>query len=254
MKADVACTVVVVPTRPRHLRAIEVMWDKVPDRTLFPFSIPAIRDLTTLSFDAPVTLLTGDNGTGKSTLVEAIAIALGFNAEGGSRNFQFAQRHSESDLHASLRVIREPGASRDGFFLRAESFFNVATAVEGLGVAASYGERSLHEQSHGESFLALANNRFEDGDLYLLDEPEAALSLRGELALLRRMHDLVQGGAQFIVATHSPVLLAFPDAAILQLSADGIERVSYDEAECVQLTKSFLDSPGRFLRHLLSDE
>jgi predicted ATPase len=230
------------------------MWDKVADRAVFPFCIPAIRDLTTLSFDAPVTFLTGDNGSGKSTLIEAVAIALGFNAEGGSRNFQFAHRRSESELHTRLRIVREPGGSRDGFFLRAESFFNVATAVESLGVEGSYGERSLHEQSHGESFLALANNRFRDGDLYLLDEPEAALSLQGELALLRRMHDLVLGGAQFIVATHSPILLAFPEATILELSSQGIAPVSYDDAECVQLTKSFLESPGRFLRHLLSDD
>jgi predicted ATPase len=236
------------------LRAIEVMWDRVEDRDAFPFCVPAIRDLATLTFDAAATFLTGDNGTGKSTLIEAIAICLGFNAEGGSRNFRFANRRSESVLHSSLRAIRDPGASREGFFLRAESFFNVATVVDDLGVQAAYGTRSLHEQSHGESFLALANYRFEEGGLYLLDEPEAALSLRGELALLRRMYDLVESGAQFIVATHSPVLLAFPGATIFELSADGMSKVSYDEAECVQLTRSFLESPGRFLRHLFSDE
>ena len=236
------------------MRAIELVWDRVEDRDAYPFCVPAIRDLTTLSFDTAATFLTGDNGAGKSTLIEAIAICSGFNAEGGSRNFRFANRRSESTLHSSLRIIREPGASCEGFFLRAESFFNVATVVDDLGVQDSYGTRSLHEQSHGESFLALANNRFEEGGVYLLDEPEAALSLRGELALLRRMYDLVESGAQFIVATHSPVLLALPGATILELSADGISTVSYDEAECVQLTRSFLESPGRFLRHLLADE
>jgi predicted ATPase len=231
-----------------------MLWAKVPNRDAFPFCLPAIRDLNMLEFEAPVTFLAGDNGSGKSTLIEAIAIALGFNVEGGTRNFNFATRPSESQLHEYLQVVRNVGASRSGFFLRAESFFNVATAVDGLGVQSSYGGRSLHEQSHGESFLALANHRFEDEGLYLLDEPEAALSVRGELALLRRMFDLVASGAQFIVASHSPILLAFPDCAIYELSQQGIARVSYDDAETVQLTKSFLDGPERFLRHLFTDD
>jgi len=243
-----------VPARGLSLRAIEVVWDGVADRDAYPFCLPAIRDLTNFEFDAAVTFLTGDNGSGKSTIIEAIALGLGYNAEGGTRNFNFSTRRSESPLHEHLRFVRGVGASRRGFFLRAESFFNVATAVDSAGVQSSYGDRSLHAQSHGESFLALANNRFEDDGVYLLDEPEAALSVRGELTLLRRIHDLVATGAQFIVATHSPILLALPDAAIFQLSKDGIARVSYEEAESVELTKSFLDSPERFLRHLLADE
>jgi predicted ATPase len=230
------------------------MWETVSDRDAFPFCLPAIQSLTSLTFEAPVTFLTGDNGSGKSTLVESIAVSMGFNPEGGTRNFDFAQRPSESRLHAHLRIVRNVGAGRGGFFLRAESFFNVATAVEQLGVGESYGSRSLHEQSHGESFLALVNNRFEPDGMYLLDEPEAALSVRGQLALLRRMYDLVGTGAQFIVATHSPILLALPGSVIHQLSSDGMAIVSYEEAECVQLTKSFLDGPDRFFRHLLSDD
>jgi predicted ATPase len=229
-------------------------WNTVGDRDAFPFFLPAIRHLTTLTFDAPVTFFAGDNGSGKSTLVEAIAIGMSFNAEGGTRNFNFATRPSESNLHAHLQMLRNVGAGRGGFFLRAESFFNVATAIDDVGAETSYGGRSLHEQSHGESFLALVNNRFEDDGLYVLDEPEAALSVRGQLALLRRMHDLVATGAQFIVATHSPILLALPGATIHQLTTDGMTRVAYEDAECVQLTKSFLDSPERFLRHLLSDD
>jgi predicted ATPase len=247
-------TVSGVSTRPRQVRAIELLWDTVPARDEFPFVLPAIRALRTLEFDTPVTFLTGDNGSGKSTLIEAIAMSLGFNAEGGTRNFDFAHRPSESRLYEHLGVSRNIGAGRGGFFLRAESFFNLATAVDELGMRAAYGGRSLHEQSHGESFLALVNHRFEPDGIYVLDEPEAALSVRGQLALLRGMHDLVATGAQFVVATHSPILLAFPDAAIHQLSSDGMTRVEYADAECVQLTKSFLDGPERFLRHLFSDD
>jgi predicted ATPase len=236
------------------VRSIELRWESVRDPDEFPFCLPVIRGLTSLVFTAPVTFLAGENGSGKSTLVEALAICLGFNAEGGTRNFKFATRPSSSRLHEHLTLVRRVGAAPGGFFLRGESFFNVATQVEGLGVQGSYGGRSLHEQSHGESFLALANHRFEAGGVYLLDEPEAALSVRGELALLRRMHDLVAGGAQFIVATHSPILLAFPGAEILQLTQDGIASVPYDQAESVELTKSFLDSPQRFFRHLLADD
>jgi predicted ATPase len=151
-------------------------------------------------------------------------------------------------------VHRNIGAGRGGFFLRAESFFNVATVIDEIGVGASYGGRSLHEQSHGESFLALVNHRFEADGIYVFDEPEAALSVRGQLALLRGMHDLVATGSQFVVATHSPILVAFRGASIHELSADGMVRIAYADAECVQLTKSFLDAPERFLRHLFSDD
>jgi predicted ATPase len=240
------------------VRGIELRWDTVANPEEFPFCIPAIRSLTTLDFAAPVTFLVGDNGSGKSTLVEALAMALGFNPEGGTRNFRFAMRPSESRLHEHLTVNRRVGAMPPGFFLRAESFFNVATQVDALDLRKDfgdlYGDSSLHEQSHGESFLAIANHRFRRGGVYLLDEPEAALSLRGQLALLRRMHDLVQADAQFIVATHSPILVALPRAEILQLDDVGITRVAYDEADNVVLTRSFLDSPARFLRHLLADD
>lgn len=152
--------------KPLPVRAVEIMWETVEDRDAIPFSLPAIRALTTLPFEAPVTFLTGDNGSGKSTLVEAIAMSMGFNAEGGTKSFDFAHRPSESRLRAHLRIRRNIGAGRGGFFLRAESFFNLATAVEQLGVGESYGDRPLHEQSHGESFLALVNNRFEPDGIY----------------------------------------------------------------------------------------
>jgi len=240
------------------VRGIELRWDSVEDAAAFPFSIPAIRSLSTLAFTAPVTFLVGDNGTGKSTLIEALAIALGFNPEGGTRNFRFAMRPSESPLHEHLVVNRRVGSAPAGFFLRAESLFNVATQVDALDLHRDfpnlYGDTSLHEQSHGESFLAIANHRFRRGGVYLLDEPEAALSLRGQLALLRRMHDVVQADAQFVVATHSPILLALPGAEILQLDDTGITPVTYDEADNVVLTRSFLEAPEQFLRHLLADD
>jgi predicted ATPase len=218
----------------------------------YPFSIPAIRSLDELELHPGVTLLAGENGSGKSTLIEAIAVAAGFNAEGGSRNMQHSTHASHSELHEHVRLVRDDRPSPDGYFLRAESFYNIATHVEDLGVS-GYGNTSLHEQSHGESFLALVLNRFGDRGLYILDEPEAALSVRGVLALIRRMHELVATGSQFIVSTHSPVLLAYPGARIYELGDDGIAETPYDETEVVELTRSFLADRGRFLHYLFAE-
>jgi predicted ATPase len=222
----------------------------------YPWQLPAVRvlaDSDGLVLDRPVTFLVGENGSGKSTLVEALAVATGFNAEGGSRSFRFSTRASESELGQHLVVTRAPAAPKTGFFLRAESFYNVASEIErlGAGLLPAYGGTSLHERSHGESFLDVATHRFGPRGLYLLDEPEAALSVRGTMALLTRMHDLVEQGCQFVVATHSPILLALPGAEILQLDDDGLRTVRYDEAGPVELTRRFLDDPARSLRHLL---
>ncbi|GAA0895954.1 AAA family ATPase [Virgisporangium aurantiacum] len=215
----------------------------------YPFTLPvvgALRAAGRLRLDPRVTFLTGDNGTGKSTLIEA-----GFNPEGGSVNFRFATRSTESPLGRYLRLVRSPGKPQTGYFLRAESFYNVASEIDRLGVGRGYGGRSLHERSHGESFLDLATHRFGPHGLYVLDEPEAALSVPGCLALIARIHDLVAAGSQFVIATHSPVLLAVPGALILRLSDDGvISEVDFDDAEPVALTRSFLADPQRFLRHL----
>ncbi|WP_085915247.1 MULTISPECIES: AAA family ATPase [Pseudonocardia] len=219
----------------------------------YPFDLPVVRWLRSnpVLFGPGVTFLVGENGSGKSTLVEAMAVGLGLNAEGGSRSFRFATRASESELGGHLRVARRPGRERNSFFLRAESYYNVATEVERLGggLTEAYGG-SGHERSHGESFIALLTHRFGPRGLYLLDEPEAALSLTGALAVLQRMVDLTAQGSQFIVATHSPVLLALPGANILELTGDGVRRVSYDDAAPVSLTRAFLDDPQAFLRHL----
>ncbi|HEY3217840.1 MAG TPA: AAA family ATPase [Candidatus Limnocylindria bacterium] len=238
------------------LRSVVLKRDEVPDFDAYPFAIPAVRALHELVLDARVTLFAGENGSGKSTLIEAIAVAAGFNPEGGSRHVRLSTRASESALHRHLRLVRGTRKIRDGYFLRAESFFNVATYIEELpdpGRLTPYGGRSLHEQSHGESFIALIKNRFGGDGLYVLDEPEAALSLRGVLALIRRMHDLVAEGSQFIVSTHSPILLGYPDAKIYVLSEDGIAERRYEDTEVVALTRAFLDDRASFLHHLFAD-
>jgi predicted ATPase len=207
-----------------------------------------------------VTFFIGENGSGKSTLLEAIAVAAGFNAEGGSRNFRFATRSSESELHACIRLVRGVHRPRDGFFLRAESYFNVATEIERLDaepgpappILPAFGGRSLHEQSHGESFFSLLQARFRGDGFYVLDEPEAALSPSRQLALLARLHQLVHLGSQFVIATHSPILMAYPDARLLELSQNGIREVSYEDTEHFQVTRAFLLGRERMLRELFT--
>lgn len=236
------------------LKSITLLRDRVPSFERYPFSIPAVRKLKTLPLDPGVTLLIGDNGSGKSTLVEAIAIAAGFNAEGGSKNFRFTTRTSESELYRALRVARGTRRERGGFFVRAESLFNVATEIEnlGAGLLGAYGGVSLHEQSHGESFLALAMNRFSGHGLYILDEPEAALSPPRQLAFLKIIHDLVAArSSQFVIATHSPILMAYPGGLLYLLSGEGIRRVSYRDTEHYQVVTGFLSDPDRYLHHLL---
>jgi predicted ATPase len=234
-----------------YLRGVRLVRDQVPAFDTYPFSIPAIRDLDELALDPKVTFLIGDNGSGKSTLIEAIAVAAGFNAEGGSKNFNFRTRSSESALHQFLRPIRGIKRPRDGFFLRAESYFNVATEIDRLHVTRAYGGVSLHEQSHGESFLALVKHRFRGNGLYILDEPEAALSPQRQLSLLAIMHELVEADrSQFIIATHSPILMAYPGALIYRLDGDGIETTKYEDTEHYTITRDFLDSPERFFKTL----
>jgi predicted ATPase len=232
------------------LRHVELLRDTVPDWAAYPFSIPAIASLHRLELHPAVTFLVGDNGSGKSTLLEAIAIKAGFNPEGGSKNFRTSQRPSESALHAHLRVARGAYREKSGFFLRAETMFNVSTEAEEYR---EYGWEDLHDKSHGEAFLWVAVNRFRARGLYLLDEPEAALSPQRQLAFLARMHQLVRAGSQFVVSTHSPILMAYPDARILRLDRSGIEEVRYEDTEHYAVTKSFLMDPARRLRELLQD-
>jgi predicted ATPase len=229
------------------LVSAEVLWDAVQDRDEFPFSIPALRALHKLDLSSSVTFLVGENGSGKSTLLEAIAVVAGLNAEGGARNLRFSNRATESRLHEHLRLSWRT-RQRWAFFLRAETFFDTATAYEQVGVG------GFHERSHGEQFIEAALEKFQPGGLHLLDEPEAALSILGQLKMMRRIHDVVAEGGQFVIATHSPILLAFPDARIYEFAPDGLSGVGYQDTEPYQLTKSFLEAPERFLRHLFADD
>jgi predicted ATPase len=222
------------------IRSVAVRRNEILDPDTNPFSIPSLRALHELELDPHVTLLAGENGSGKSTLIEAIAIEAGFNAEGGSRHMTVSTRASHSELHEYVRLVHGTRSPRTGYFLRSESFFNVATSIEDNWEALeAHGGVSLHEQSHGESFISLVMNRFGPDGLYFLDEPEAALSIQGNLALMRRMHDLVANGSQFIVSTHSPILLGYPNARIYVLSDSGITETAYEDTEQYALTRSF---------------
>ncbi len=225
-------------------------------------NIPAVRHLVAhkvLPISHSITIFVGENGTGKSTLLEAVAVACGFNAEGGSKNFNFATAKTHSQLHKNIRISKRK-IPRDGFFLRAESFYNVASNIDELDrqpscsppIIDSYGGVSLHEQSHGESFMALVKNRFSGNGLYILDEPEAALSPMRLLTLMTHINELVEKNSQFIISTHSPILMALPGAQILELSQNGIEEKDYKDTEHFQITKAFLDNPERMLKYLLN--
>lgn len=233
------------------LRAGEIRREAIASADVYPFDLPALRGLTRVELAAGATLFIGENGSGKSTLLEALVLAAGFNPEGGSVNFRFAARPSESALHDALRLVRGARRPRSGFFFRAETFFNVATEIEQLGLLALDGGRSFHEQSHGESFVALVRGFAADG-LYVLDEPEAAMSPTGQLAMLAVRHDLVEAGAQVLVATRSPILLALPGATILEVGPDGIAPVPYEAAGPVQIYRAFLADPPRVLEDLLA--
>ena len=220
----------------------------------YVFTLPAVAALDKLEFTSKVTFLVGENGTGKSTLLEAIAVGSGFNPEGGTVNFNFATNETHSPLYKALTMVKGTKRPRDGFFLRTESFYNVASEIERLGVEPNYGGVSLHHQSHGESFIALMINRFGGHGIYLLDEPEAALSPARQLTLLALIHNLVRRDSQLIIATHSPILMSYPGAEILVISESGICSTPYEETEHYTLSKRFLNNPGQTLKHLLADD
>jgi predicted ATPase len=228
-------------------------------RSDYPYSLPAVHELGTLDFPTPVTFFVGENGSGKSTLLEALAVGYGLNPEGGTKHVRFATRPSHSDLHRSLLLAKAKIAPTDSYFLRAETFYNLASMIEDPGDRRAYdleafGGRSLHAQSHGESFLALVLQRLRGNGLYFFDEPEAALSPARQLALLAAMHQLVAKHSQFIIATHSPILLGYPGATIYLFGPHRPAPIAYHETEHYQITKAFLDHPDRMLRELLRDD
>lgn len=242
------------------IRGIKLKWDKV-EQYNYVRNIPSIRSIETLDFDNNITFFVGENGTGKSTLLESIAVAYGFSPEGGNRNFNFSTMDSHSDLHQAITIVKGSKRPKSNFFLRAESFYNVATKAEEYrdgddysDYYRSYGGKSLHDQSHGESFLALMQNRFHPQGIYILDEPEAALSPQRQLSLLMLIHDLANKGAQFIVASHSPILLGTPDAAILSFDDGEIKEIAYEETESYKLTELFIRNKELVLSRLLNPD
>ena len=242
-----------LPSEPRSsgapfLRHIATLPEKITPGE-YPFNVAAFAGGIDLTFRSKVTFFVGENGSGKSTLLEALAECCGFNPEGGNRDHHRAVFADRSPLAQALRLAWTPKVT-DGFFMRAESFYNFATYLEQVSDFRAYGGRSLHEQSHGESFLALFANRFEQG-LYILDEPEAALSPQRQLSFLRIIHDLsTPGHAQFLIATHSPILLSYPEAILFSLDGSRITEVSYRDTNHFLITRDFLNCPERFFKHL----
>jgi predicted ATPase len=242
-------SVMTLEARP-YLQRIRFQTSALSEVADYPMNIPAVRHLETMRFHPDVTFFVGENGSGKSTILEAIAIALGFNPEGGTRNVRFETTESASPLHKALVLSRSHKKPTDGYFLRAESFFNVATYMDQVGCVESYGG-SLHQKSHGEAFMALLGEKLRGNGLYLLDEPEAALSPARQLAALARIHKLVRQESQFIIATHSPILLAYPGARIYLFDDSGIREVSYEETDHYAVTRDFLNNREKRLRQYL---
>ncbi len=241
----------------------KILFDDNLSKDSYLHNLPIIKYLKRekeISFNSNITFFVGENGTGKSTLLEAIAVAYGFNAEGGSINFTFSTNDTHSSLYENIQIAKRKFA-KDGFFLRAESLYNVATNIDQMDkepsfdpyVIESYGGVSLHKQSHGESFLSIVQNRFFGNGIYILDEPEAALSPNRLLTLMSEINRLIKKDSQFIIATHSPLLLAFPDAKIFEFSENGIKQVSYKETQHYKITKGFLDNPERIFRYLFDN-
>lgn len=220
----------------------------------YPFSIPAISKLESLEMHPHVTFFVGENGAGKSTLLEAIAIAFGLNAEGGSKHFHFSTKDSHSELHKHIGLHKGINIPKDTYFLRAESFYNLATNVDALQVDDAYGNRSLHAQSHGESFMSLFLNRFLGKGFYILDEPEAALSPMRQLSFISRLHQLVEKDSQFIIATHSPIILSYPNSIIYHIDDAGITDIKYEETEHFMINKTFANNYKSMLRELMAKE
>ena len=227
------------------LRGVRIDWDALPADS-YVHKIAALRHTDRLAFERPVTFLVGENGSGKSTLLEAIAVELGYNAEGGTRNYHFSTFDDLSPLHSVVTLVRGMQRPKFGYFFRAETFYNVATAS-----LTSYMGSDYHAASHGEGNLQFLS--YDRPGLYLMDEPEAALSPQRQLALLRHVHTMAQAGAQFLIATHSPILLGCPDASILSLDGDGIEPIAYEDTMPYRITKDFLTGRERILRALLEE-
>lgn len=234
---------------------------KNTNKDIYPYNLEVIKNLETLNFHEKVTFIVGENGTGKSTLIEAIAVAFGFNAEGGSINFNFSTKNSTSELYKNVKINKTLKKPKDGYFLRAESFYNVASYIDAIDelpaasrkIIESYGGKSLHTQSHGESFFSLFLNRFNGNGFYILDEPEAALSAERQLAFVSRLNDLVMMGSQFIIATHSPIILSYPYSDIYQITESGLHQTEYENTEQYKFMNFFMNNYRQIIDKLIFD-
>lgn len=236
-----------------YLQSISLKRDGIDAFDRYPFDIPAVRELDTIEFHPDVTFLVGENGSGKSTLVEAIALLMGFGPEGGTKSVQFRTSDDISPLHKYLKPSRSFKKPDDYYFLRAESFYNVATYMDDVGYLGGYGDKSLHARSHGEAFMTTLTMKLRGRGLYIFDEPEAALSPTRQMAALSAIHQLIEEDSQFIIATHSPILLSYPKARILLLDGTGISDISYEDTEHYAITRDFLNNYERQLAILLDD-
>ncbi|MGP4059516.1 AAA family ATPase [Halobacillus sp. H74] len=242
----------------QYIKSLDLKSENINSYRSFPFHLPVIRNFTELFFHPNVTYIVGENGMGKSTLMEGIAIKYGFNPEGGTLNFNFSNYDSHSILDQYLRLAKGVYKPEDHFFFRAETYYNLATNIEELDedgssgpkIIDSYGGQSLHKQSHGESFFAAFTNRFQGNGLYILDEPEAALSPLRQMSMLSRIHELVEEGSQFIISTHSPIIMAYPSSKIIQLSEEGMKETNLENTDHYRTMKQFYEDKDRLLHHL----
>lgn len=237
-----------------YLKEIILERDLISSYEEYPFNVPVIKKLNSLKSHKDVTFFVGENGTGKSTLIESIALRLGFGIEGGTKNVQIKTHDNASPLFEYLKLVKSYKKPTDYYFLRAESFYNVATYMERVGYLEGYGGTSLHKCSHGESFMATLTNKLRGKGLYIFDEPEAALSPTRQMSAIVVINELVKRESQFIIATHSPILLAYPNSIIYQLGSDGIKRVKYEATEHYTITKQFLNNPQRMMEILLKED
>jgi predicted ATPase len=242
--------------KPLHIQYVVLKDGIKKDTKTFPFNIPLIKQFRRITFNKPVTFIIGENGSGKSTLLEAIAVSFGFNPEGGTRNFNFKTKETHSDLYKYLKIVKSYNSTDDGYFLRAESFYNVASNIDILNEIGpkplydSYGGKSLHDQSHGESFFALLENRLGGNGVYIFDEPESALSPMRLLRFLVIIDNLVKNNSQFIISTHSPILMAYPNAEIYEINDDKLKLTAFEETEHFSITKYFMLNYKQMIKNL----
>ncbi|MFC1397965.1 AAA family ATPase [Acinetobacter lactucae] len=233
-----------------YLRSLQIKTEMKPDWSIYPFAIPAVNDIEQLSFHPDVTFFVGENGSGKSTILEAIALALGFAEEGGTLNVQLNSASTASNLFQYLRTIKSFKKPKDYYFLRAESYYNIGTYMKELNYLKSYGG-DIHARSHGEAFFKLFTHKLKGEGLYLMDEPEAALSPTMQFAALSAIHELCKNQSQLIIATHSPILLAYPNAKIYQFTNAGINEISYEQTEHFRITQDFLNNYQKRIRQII---